>query len=205
MRARALLVLPALLLTACTSGGSGSSAATVTVTAAPSTGASSPVASPQAGSATPDPSATATPVAVSGCRTLNLKLRLGKVGASAGSRYEPIIFTNVGTAACTMNGYPYLMFVAPGSGKQVGAVATFNPVVPVKSVLVQPGGVASALLQIANYANFSCPTATVSGLRVYPPNNTGAAYLPFPAHATACSSNVNQLSVGAVVAGTTGM
>jgi hypothetical protein len=38
----------------------------------------------------------------------------------------------------------------------------------------------------------------VSGLRVYPPGNKDAAYVPFPDAVTACSTDVTQLTVESV-------
>jgi hypothetical protein len=63
------------------------------------------------------------------------------------------------------------------------------------------------LLQVVDYHNFpspSCQTVTVSGLRVYPPGNTAAAYLPFGGAVIACSTQVVQLTVQAAVMGSTG-
>src|SRR5690348_12626172 len=55
------------------------------------------------------------------CTTGNLSVHLGGAGGAAGSSYEPIVLTNKGSAACTLDGYPGVAFVAPSSGKQVGA------------------------------------------------------------------------------------
>jgi hypothetical protein len=61
--------------------------------------------------ATPGAS-TATPPAVEAvaadapCRTSSLSLRVASEEAAAGSRYHVLAFTNAGTAACTLNGYP---------------------------------------------------------------------------------------------------
>ena len=142
------------------------------------------------------------------CTTGNLSVRLGATGGAAGSTYEPLVFTNKGSATCTLDGYPGVAFVAPQSGKQVGAAASRNPQHAASLVTVAPGASASAMLQIANHANYpasSCTPTTVSGLRVYPPGSTTAIYVPFAHTQQACSTKVNQLSVEAVVAGTAGM
>ena len=141
------------------------------------------------------------------CATRQLSLRLGVGGHAAGSAYLPIVFTNTGSAACTLTGYPGVSFVAPSTGKQVGAAATRNSHQPSRTVTLQPAGRASALLQVANYVNFppkACAATSVSGLRVYPPGQTAAAYVPFSGNESACSSSVEQLSVQAVVSGATG-
>jgi hypothetical protein len=57
------------------------------------------------------------------------------------------------------------------------------------------------MLQIANYANYPatmCKPTTVSGLRVYPPGATTAAYVAFSSPQQACSTSVHQLSVEAI-------
>ena len=141
------------------------------------------------------------------CATRDLSVRLGHAGGASGSVYEPIVFTNTGSATCTLDGYPGVSFVAPQSGAQVGAAAARNRQHPSASVSLSPGASASAMLQIANHANFdaaSCKPATVSGLRVYPPGATAAAYVAFAARQQACSTDVPQLTVEAVVSGTSG-
>src|SRR3954471_4486034 len=138
------------------------------------------------------------------CTTGNLSLRLGAAGGAAGSTYEPLVFTNKSSATCTLDGYPGVSFVAPSSGKQVGAAASRNPQHAAALVTLAPGATASALLQIANEANYpaaACQPTDVSGLRVYPPGATTALYVAFRSVQKACSTNVNQLSVQAVVAG----
>lgn len=142
------------------------------------------------------------------CMTGGLSLRLGRPGSAAGSHYQPIVFTNRTHATCTLTGYPGVSFVAPGTGRQVGTAATRNAQHAVIQIALSPGGSASALLQIVNRANYPsdhCNARGVSGFRVYPPGNTAAAYVPFRGGThRACSSQVEQLAVDAVVAGVTG-
>jgi len=138
------------------------------------------------------------------CRTGGLSFRLGAPDGAAGSRYQHIVFTNTTASTCTLTGYPGVSFVAPGTGKQVGAAASRNAQHAVAVVTLAPGGSASATLQIVNYANYpsaDCHATSASGLRVYPPGNTSAAYVPFGHARSACGSKVQQLTVMAVVAG----
>jgi hypothetical protein len=142
------------------------------------------------------------------CMTSSLSLRLGQAGYAAGSRYQPIVFTNTTRATCTLTGYPGVSFVAPGTGHQVGAAAMRNTQHATTTVALAPGASASALLQIVNHANYppaNCKATPVSGLRVYPPGNRAAAYIPFSGNGqSACSSQVEQLAVDAVVRGSSG-
>jgi len=141
------------------------------------------------------------------CTTGDLSVRLGAAGGAAGSTYEPLVFTNKGSATCTLDGYPGVSFVAPSSGRQVGAAASHNSTHAATLVTLTPGATASAMLQIANEGNYpaaTCSPTTVSGLRVYPPGSTTAAYVAFTAPTKACSTDVHELSVEAVVSGSSG-
>jgi Protein of unknown function (DUF4232) len=203
---------PLLLVAAC--GGSGHSA-TVTSTppttssTAPSSSAppvtvTSTLTTAPPSSTTPSSSASSQPGM---CHTAGLSVHLGAGQGTAGHTVEPIVFTNTTTTTCTLFGYPGVSFVAPNTGHQVGKAATRNPQHAPMTVTLAPNASASALLQITdegNYSPSSCQKTAVSGLRVYPPNNTSAAYVPFSSPTTACSTQVNQLQVEATVLGTTG-
>ncbi len=208
-----LVVLPLVLLAAACSGSSGpssaSSTAPATATAAdtattPSTPTATVTAAPspsRSPSSSPSPAGSAPT-----CRTSQLSVRLGNGGAAAGTAYQSIVFTNHGSSKCALRGYPGVAFVAT-AGRQVGSAASRNPQQPVMTIVVAPASSASALLGIANYQNFSpkdCLSRPVSGLRIYPPGNTAAAYVPFKTASAGCSTQVGQLHVTAVVNGSTG-
>ena len=136
-----------------------------------------------------------------GCLTKNLSFSIGTSEGAAGSVYEPLRFTNNGSAACTLRGYPGVSFVTGGSGQQVGADATRNPQHATVTVTLAPGATAESIVQVVNHMNYSpaqCKAADVSGFRVYPPGETEAAYVPFDQASSACSTNVTQLTVEAV-------
>ena len=89
---------------------------TVTVTATPA----SPPASASPASSGPQP-----------CATTNLKLAVGQPNGAAGTIFYPLDFTNTGSAACTMYGYPGVAFVSSPGGSQIGAPASRrSPPVP---------------------------------------------------------------------------
>ena len=134
-------------------------------------------------------------------------MRLGKGGAAAGTAYQAIVFTNHGSSNCGLRGYPGVTFVAPDHGRQVGSAAWRNPQHPVTTIVIGPDSSASALLGIATYQNYPpklCLSHPVSGLRIYPPGNTAAAYVPFATASAACSTQVELLNVSAVLTGSTG-
>jgi Protein of unknown function (DUF4232) len=207
MRAAPFLAVPLFMLSVACAGCAGqSSAAPATTTTVTATGSGTPTVTP-APSPTPTTHTSIVPTASDGCLTSGLSLHLGAGQGTAGSIYEPIVFTNTSGRSCTLYGYPGVSFVAPGTGHQVGAAASRNPEHAPATVTLAPGASASALLQVVDDRNFppsSCHLVAVSGLRVYPPGNTAAAYLPFKAPSTACSTQVQQLTVQATVTGSTG-
>jgi hypothetical protein len=206
MLAARLIVLPLVVLTSACSGGSSPSAASPTA----------PVMVSATATATATNGVTATPSAsritsragsAPVCRTSQLSLRLGDGGASAGTAYQPIVLTNHGSRTCALRGYPGVAFVPHSTGRQVGSAASRNPQQPVMTILIAPDSSASALLGIADYHNFppgECLSHPVSGLRIYPPGDTAAAYVPLKTASHACSTQVGQLNVAALVTGSTG-
>ena len=210
MRAAPLVVLPLVLLTAACSGSSSPSAASPTapVTVAATVTATATITATDRVTATPSVSritsaAGSAPI----CRTSQLSLRLGNGGDAAGTAYQPIVLTNHGSRTCALRGYPGVAFVAPATGHQVGSAASHNPQQPVTTILISPDSSASALLGIADYQNFppgECLSHPVSGLRIYPPGSTTAAYVPLKTASNACSTQVGQLGVAAVVTGSSG-
>ena len=113
---------------------------------------------------------------VSGCATAALKVQfVNKGNGAAGTIYYPIKFTNKGSRACTLRGFPGVSAV-PSTGKQIG-----NPAVraggKVKTVTINPNKSASAMVGIVHTAFFpkaKCKPVRAAGLRVFPPNQTKA-------------------------------
>ncbi len=197
MRAAAAVAFPLLALTAACSGTPAASVAMVTATTTVTVTSTATV--------TATPTAAASPSSGSRCPTSQLAVTLGPADGTAGSVYQPIVFTNKGSAACTLAGHPGVSFAAAGA--QVGAAASHSATPPTTTVTLKAGGTVSALLRTVDYGNFSaaaCVVRAVSGLRVYPPGSTASVVVGLPAGSRACSTKVAQLSVGAVVKGVTG-
>lgn len=138
-----------------------------------------------------------------GCLTKNLSFSIGTAEGAAGSVYEPLHMTNNGSTSCTLHGYPGVSFVTGASGQQVGADASRNPQHSAATVTLAPGATADSVVQVVNHMNYSpsqCKAEGVSGFRVYPPGETAAAYVPFDHASSACSTDVEQLTVAAVTA-----
>jgi hypothetical protein len=91
---------------------------------------------------------------------------------------------NVGSSACTLHGYPGVSWVAGADGHQVGAAAVREPDASSgveKTVTLAPGAMASAPLAIVDAAvlpRSQCKPVPVRGLRVYPPGERAALFLP---------------------------
>ncbi|MBV6757706.1 DUF4232 domain-containing protein [Rhodococcus opacus] len=130
------------------------------------------------------------------CLIGELQVTLGQPSGAAGSQEIPLVFTNTGTRDCILHGYPGVSYVAAPDGPQVGAAAerdggTETP------VTVAPGARATAAVRatvVQNYPADTCGPTPVAGFRVYPPNDTGSVFLPYPT--TGCAqTGVKQLSV----------
>jgi len=119
---------------------------------------------------------------------------------AAGSVYETIDLTNVGSASCTLYGYPGVSLV-DSSSAQIGAAATRNSSLHAPSVVtLAPGAKANFVVQIAeagNYPSSTCKPKQAADLKIFPPNQTQA--LALPTTSTGCSnSSVKLLFVGAI-------
>jgi hypothetical protein len=125
---------------------------------------------------------------------------------AAGSVYQNIDFTNVGSTTCSLYGYPG---VALGTGmpfEQIGAAASRSTAASPAVVTLSPGQTANALLRVTqalNYPTATCAPTKAMYLQIYPPSQTTAIYLAYAA--TGCmSTSVNLLTIGVVQAGAGG-
>ena len=140
------------------------------------------------------------------CMSGSLKVTAGGGDAGAGHSFIPVVFTNSGAKPCTIAAYPGVSFVAGDDGHQVGDPA-FRQSASAATVTLQPGQAASAALSIANvgvYDPAQCKPVAVRGLRVYPPNNTAAFFVPLSGDIQGCSAHVpdqQPLKIKPVVAG----
>ena len=210
--ARAVRALAAAAVLAC-SAALAAACGTAAAPAASPTSPTSPVvtATPtvSAGTASPATSPTAAPTqaGAAACATSALKVTVpkGQGNAAAGSSYYPIQFANVSGASCTLYGYPGVSFVTAPGGRQIGPAATRNPAAARQLVTVSPGQTAHAEQQVINAENYppaDCGLVTAHWLKIYPPNQTGPAYVSFTAQA--CSKPKQILSVQAVQPGPAG-
>ena len=181
------------------SGSSGSNGA-----AASSSSASASAAAPtgHASSAAVNPNATAAG-GPPGCATRDLKATVGVAQGAAGSVYQVIDFTNIGTASCSLYGYPGIALAGGSPVTQIGMAASRSPQAGPALVTLKPGAVANTLLRITeaqNYPTSKCSPMASTYLQIYPPNQTTPIYLGYKS--TGCSATgVNLLTVSVVQSG----
>jgi hypothetical protein len=117
------------------------------------------------------------------CSTSDLEiwLGLGGGGAAAGSTYYPLEITNVSNHRCRLFGFPGVSAISV-SGRQPGSPAQRDRSHPTYHVSLLPGSTVHTVVRIADVLNFPasrCKPVAASGLRVYPPDQTEAAEIPF--------------------------
>jgi Protein of unknown function (DUF4232) len=226
----ALLVVPllsaGLLAAGCAASTSNAPAAAGGASASsPSTpaGASSVASSAGASSSASSGASTGATSAASGmatlsggtpaCTSAHLQASLGGgAGAGMSQNHTGLQLRNTGTSACTIYGYPGVSWVRGASGIQTGAGATrqADPNGTEKTVTLAPGGLASAPLDIVDAAVIppsECKPVAVRGLRIYPPGQQAALFLPLPTAAGGygeCSLTTKSptLMIGYMEAGT---
>jgi hypothetical protein len=135
--------------------------------------------------------------------TRDLQAKVANAQGAAGSVYQNIDFTNVGSATCSLYGYPGVSLGTGMPFNQVGAAASRSTTASPTVITLSPGQTANALLRVTqalNYPSAKCAPTKTSYLRIYPPNQTTAIYLTYAA--TGCTStSVNLLTIGVVQAG----
>jgi hypothetical protein len=189
--AAALISVAALAaLAACSSSTSPASSATGTGTGS-GTG-TAPVTAP---------SPSGSQAASQACANGTLQVKLGPSEGYAGGVNLAIDFTNTSGASCTLSGYPGVSLVSSPQA-QIGLAAKRTTTAPVKLITLAPGATGTAQLQIVDALNFptaTCSPAQATDLRVYPPNQTAAIFLPNSFKG--CAQPVQVLFVGAVQSG----
>ena len=141
-----------------------------------------------------------------GCATRDLQAKVTNTEGAAGSVYQNIDFTNVGSTTCSLYGYPGVSLGTGMPFNQIGAAATRSTTASPAVVTLSPGQTANALLRVTqalNYPQAKCAPTKTTYLQIYPPNQTTALYLTYAA--TGCTStSVNLLTIGVVQAGAGG-
>ncbi len=179
-----------LVLAACGSAPAPGSGSTPAAPGSPS-GGSTPSATSAPSTPAASPSATGgSPGGLAACTTAQLKVGLTNTGALGGQAGGYLRFTNDGSAACRMHGWPVVTAVT-AAGKATGLrrarstmYGAWQEPSPLPAVTLQPGGSAYAVVAAADQPAGSataCPAPYVR-LRVAPPGGSGdvvvSAWLP---------------------------
>jgi len=174
-----------------TGSGSGGSGTSTSGTGTSATGTSATGASATAGSAGAG--------AGSACATSQLSVAQVNPSVGAGQYYSTLVFTNTSGTSCTLVGYPGVSYVV-ANGVQSGnpAVRSGGAATP---VTLAPGGKADSVLHdsngISGYTPQQCRLTAAQGLRIYPPNNKAALFLPWKTSHCAGLS-IHPLTIGPV-------
>ena len=199
----ALLVVPllsaGLLAAGCAASSSTSSAPAAAGGGASASSSSSPSAAAGASSGASSAGASSSPAASSAasgtvtvtggtpaCTSANLQASLGGgAGAGMSQNHTGLQLRNTGSSACTLYGYPGVSWVRGAQGLQTGAAAVRQPDPGGTEgvVTLAPGALASAPLDIVDAAVIppsECKPVPVRGLRIYPPGQKAALFLPLP-------------------------
>jgi Protein of unknown function (DUF4232) len=157
---------------------------------APAAGSTSSAADTPSAASTPSATAGSSAAALAACATAQLKVTLTNTGALGGQAGGYLRFTNTGSAACQMHGWPAVVAVtAAGNAAtlrhaQSTMYGAWQAPSPLPTVTLQPGGSAYAVVAAADHPAGSasaCPAPYVR-LRVGPPGASGdvvvSAWLP---------------------------
>ena len=158
-------------------GCGGSPSNTSADTGSASTSKPSHAAKKQTGSSS---SAAPTPSGPARCTTKDLRVSLTGGEGAAGSTYYDLTLTNTSGQVCRTGGFGGVSLVGDGNGTQIGAPADRTEPGKVRAITLRPDGRATATLRVTNAENYSpskCDPAAAEGFRVYPPNETHAAYV----------------------------
>src|SRR5690242_6752533 len=183
----------AVALAGCASSGSASQPA------APGSAPAASPSAPAAASSSPAGAAPSSSAAGTACASSALRIKLGASDGYAGGVYQAIDFTNTSGSTCTLFGYPGVSLVTGPPYQQLGVPAKRTTTPPPKVVTLAPGATANAVLQIVDALNFpspSCEPAKAAALKVYPPNQFTAVYLPDTSYG--CGNPVQTMYIGPV-------
>jgi Protein of unknown function (DUF4232) len=167
-------------------GSSASSSSSPSAAAGSSSGAASAGASSSAAASSVASGTDTLSGGAPACTSADLQASLGGgAGAGMSQNHTGLQLRNTGSSACTLYGYPGVSWVRGAQGLQTGAAAVRQPD-PGGSqgvVTLAPGALASAPLDIVDAAVIppsECKPVPVRGLRIYPPGQKAALFLPLP-------------------------
>jgi hypothetical protein len=145
------------------------------------------------------------PAAVPSCTAADLGawVAVSQGNGAAGSIYYPLQFTNLSRHACSMRGFPGVS-VIDRNGHQLGSPASWDHVVPARTVVLAAGATAHTILRYSDATVTTAPGChpvfSAFELRVYPPGQYSATYAAFGLEACSHAGPI-YLSVEPVLSG----
>ena len=129
------------------------------------------------------------------CKTNQLEVTVTPEQGAAGTSYYNIVFENRSNKECALKGFPGVSLVKDNNGSQIGRSAQREEGIPAEAVALRPDEKAMASLGItrAELHGDACTPVQSTGIRIYPPEETLAAYVPLKA--TGCEGNVETLKI----------
>jgi hypothetical protein len=132
------------------------------------------------------------------CKSADLSIAVGEVGAAAGTVHREVLFTNRGAGSCVLRGFPGVSYVDSNGnriGKAAQRVGARGPLVTLTRGATVVSDVGSA--QAGNFDPEVCDITPVWGLQVFPPDETEPLFLGLLGQ-YGCAGDVDQLSVATV-------
>ena len=127
---------------------------------------------------------TARVAAVPSCTAADLGawVAVDQGNGAAGSIYYPLQFTNLSQHACAMRGFPGVSAI-DRNGHQLGSPASWDHVIPVRTVVLASGATAHTILRYSDATVTTAPGChpvfSTFELRVYPPGQYSATHAAF--------------------------
>lgn len=131
------------------------------------------------------------------CTTDHLEITTSDKQGAAGSILLNVVLKNTDRTDCLMEGYPGVSLVADNNGTQLGKAADREKGVEPQTVTLAPGASATAAVKITNVGALNpeqCQPTKADGLRIYPPNETKASFVPLE-DIEGCAGDMSILSV----------
>jgi hypothetical protein len=138
------------------------------------------------------------PALIPECKAKSLTLSFGGGDAGMNQQERVLRFTNSGSTACVIVGFPGVSYVTGDDGHQVGAAATRDGSMR-PQITLQPGDVASTVIHSVDPGVFdptACRQTPVRGYRVYAPDDTAAMFIPLPSGTTGCAGTTPDPQLG---------
>jgi hypothetical protein len=194
-----LAVVTSLLLASCSSHATPTPSTTVPATT--TTTSATTTSTTTTTTTTTIPSTTSTTASALPCSTATLTLAqdAAKSTAGAGSSDLAYTLTNSGPTACTLDGFPDVVFFGPptaaGAGARLSVKAQPSGAAPAK-VTIDAGGAGAFYLVVGDVPVDGVGCFTVASIEVTPPGGTGALKVAGPL--SSCGPSVGVTAIEAL-------